>query len=195
MAPDMFVFGAAPSLTVMLFPAMFYIAYLIAGRYADPTNLRAMGYLVFMITPWLLLPIDALAVTQGWWSFPTVVAFPNKFAFRNKFAFVFEWDSVLYPVRVGHFRCDIFLMMGRVRKIRFRGNGQFFAMIIAMPLLAGVQPILIALIQVIVRYDCGIRRTVAIGCTAGGFLLLLPLAMIFECAARAAAESGGGNEK
>src|SRR6476469_1390427 len=56
------VFGAAPSLTVILFLALFYIVYVIAGHFVDPTDLRAMTYMMLIITPWLFLPFDALGV-------------------------------------------------------------------------------------------------------------------------------------
>lgn len=165
---NMIVFGAAPSLTVMLFPAVFYIAYWIAKRYADPTDLRAMGYLMFAITPWLLLPIDALAVTQGWWSFPS-----DSLSFLNGIPFYI-------PFAWGISGAAFYVMMGRIRKIKFRGNGQFFAMIIAAPLLAAIGLILIALIQVIVSTLAGFGGIVAMYAVLAVLLLLLPVAVTFN---------------
>lgn len=134
----MVVFGAAPSLTVMLFPAVFYLAYAVAKRFVAPTRLRALGLFVFALTPWLMLPLDALAIQSGWWFFPS-----ESYAFLNGIPFYipFAWSisSAAFA-----------LMMGRIRKIRFRGNGQFFAMMIAAPLLAGFILLLIALVQVVV---------------------------------------------
>ena len=93
---DMLVFGAVPSLTVMLYPAVFYVAYAIAKRFVDPTELRPMAYLIFLLVPWVTLPLDALAISQHWWSFP------------SESLRVFGRDSVLYAVRMGHHRRGIF---------------------------------------------------------------------------------------
>jgi hypothetical protein len=157
--PRMVVFGAAPSLTVMLFPALFYLAYAVAQRRVEPTSLRAMSYLIFALTPWLMLPLDALGISQGWWRFPS-----DSYAFLNGIPFYL-------PFAWGVTSATFFLMMGRIRKIRFRGSGQFFAMIIATPLLAAVDLLLIALVQVIVD-------TVAL---FGGYLVLYSaLAVLFS---------------
>lgn len=136
--PAMVVFGAAPSLTVMLFPAVFYLAYAVAKRFAAPTPLRALGFFVLAVTPWLMLPLDALAIQSGWWFFPS-----ESYAFLNGIPFYI-------PFAWGISSAAFAMMMGRIRKIRFRGNGQFFAMIIAAPLLAGFVLLLIALVQVVV---------------------------------------------
>lgn len=136
--PAMVVFGAAPSLTVMLFPAVFYLAYAVAKRFAAPTHLRALGFFVLAVTPWLMLPLDALAIQSGWWFFPS-----ESYAFLNGIPFYI-------PFAWGISSAAFAMMMGRIRKIRFRGNGQFFAMIIAAPLLAGFVLLLIALVQVVV---------------------------------------------
>jgi hypothetical protein len=165
---NMVVFGAAPSLTVMLFPALFYAAYALAGRYVEVTNLRAMGYLMFVLTPWLFLPLDALAISQRWWWFPS-----ESFAFLNGIPFYI-------PFAWGVTGAAFFLMMGRIRQIRFRGNGQFFAMIIATPLLAALQVLLIAMVQVIIDTLAVFGGTVTLYVALALLFLLLPLALFFN---------------
>ena len=163
---NMLVFGAAPSLTVMLYPALFYVAYAIAKRFADAENLRAMAFWIFAITPWLFLPLDALALNAGWWFFPS-----ESFAFFNGIPFYlpFAWSIS---------SAAFFLMMGRIRKIRFRGNGQFFAMIIAAPLLAGLLLLLIALVQVSVDFLANLGGMTMLYVVVGILFLLLPLAIL-----------------
>lgn len=169
----MIVFGAAPSLTVMLFPAVFYVAYVIAKRYAEPTDLRAMGYLMFATVPWLLLPIDAIAVTQGWWWFPSVSESSGSMSFLNGIPFYI-------PFAWGISGAAFYVMMGRIRKIWFRGNGQFFAMIIAAPLLAAIDLLLIALIQVIVSTLAGFGGYAVMYGLLVILLALLPVAVTFN---------------
>lgn len=165
---NMVVFGAAPSLTVMLFPALFYVAYLLAKRCVDPANLRAMGYLMFLLTPWLFLPLDALAISQRWWSFPS-----GSLAFLNGIPFYI-------PFAWGVTGAAFYLMIGRIRLIRFRGNGQFFAMIIATPLLAAINLLLIALVQVLVDTLAVFGGVASLYAALAILFLLLPLALLLN---------------
>lgn len=165
---NMVVFGAAPSLTVMLFPALFYVAYLLAKRYVDPTNLRGMAYLMFLLTPWLFLPLDALAISQHWWSFPS-----ESYSFLNGIPFYI-------PFAWGVTGAAFYLMIGRIRLIRFRGNGQFFAMIIATPLLAAINLLLIALVQVIVDTLAVFGGMATLYAALAVLFLLLPLALVLK---------------
>lgn len=166
--PNMIVFGAAPSLTVMLFPAVFYLAYVIAKRFVEPTNLRALGYLVFLITPWLMLPLDAVAINAGWWSFPS-----ESHSFLNGIPFYL-------PPAWGISGAAFVVMIGRIRKIRLRGNGQFFAMIIAVPLLAGLTILLIALVQVIVDTVATFAGVAFLYVVLAVLFLSLPLALFLN---------------
>lgn len=166
--PGLLAIGAAPSLIVMLYPALFYIAYTVARRFVEPTRLRAMGYLVFAITPWLTLPIDALAVPLLWWSFPS-----DSYSFLNGIPFYI-------PFAWGLAGAGYAIMMGRIRKIRFRGNGQFFAMIIAAPLLAGILILLIAVVQLVVDGLAAIGGDTLLYIALAILYVLLPLALIFN---------------
>lgn len=167
-SPSMVVFGAAPSLTAMLFPALFYIGYATAKRFVEPTNLRAMAYLIFVTTPWLMLPLDALALSARWWFFPS-----ESLSFLNGIPFYI-------PFAWGIASAAYFVMIGRIRKIRFRGNGQFFAMILAAPLLAGLVLFLIALIQVIVDTLAAVAGSTLLYLALIGLFLLLPLALVLN---------------
>ena len=166
--PNMLVFGAAPSLTVMLFPALLYLAYAIAKRFVDADNLRGMAYMMFATLPWLLLPLDALALNAGWWFFPSEsVSFLNGIPFYLPFA----W---------GITGAAFYLMVGRLRRIRFRGNGQFFAMIIAAPLLAGITLVLIALVQVLIDFLANLGGVTILYVVLALLFLLLPLALFLN---------------
>ncbi len=165
---SMIVFGAAPSLTVMLFPAIFYVAYTIAKQFVEPTDLRAMASLIFLIVPWLMLPLDALAIFTGWWFFPS-----ESLAFLNGIPFYI-------PFAWGIAGAAYFFMIGRIRKIRFRGNGQFFAMIIASPLFAILALILIALLQVILNTLAVFGGVTILYLALAVLYLSLPLALFRE---------------
>lgn len=164
---SMLVFGAAPSLTVMLFPALFYIAYTIAREFADPTDLRRMAYLVFLLTAALMMPFDAVGVELRWWEYPT-----ESYAVLNGLPFYL-------PFAWGVTGAAFFLTIGRIRKIRFRGSGQLFAMIIAIPLVAAAMLVVISLIQLVVSWVASLGEVVAYG-LLGLVFIVLPISLLFN---------------
>lgn len=165
---DMLVFGAAPSLTVMLYPAVFYLAYLIAKRFVAVTDLRGMTYLMFLLTPWFLVPLDVIAIYFHWWSFPT-----ESVSFLNHVPFYI-------PLTWASLGAAFFYMIGRIRQIRFRGNGQLFAMIIATPLLAAVLLLVVALAQVLVNLLGAIGGDILLYALLAVFVILLPTALFLH---------------
>ncbi|MCC7162496.1 MAG: hypothetical protein IT331_08375 [Anaerolineae bacterium] len=166
--PNMLVFGAAPSLVVMLFPGIFYVAYVIAKRFVDPIRLGASAYMMFIIVPWLMLPLDALAINAEWWYFPSEsVAWLNGIPFYVPFA----W---------GLLAATFGAMIGRVRKIRFRGNGQFFAMMIAAPLVAGLDILLLMALQIMINLLGVIGGTSLLYLALVILYFLFPLASVFN---------------
>lgn len=152
------VIGAAPSLVIMFYPALWYLAYSLAKFFADENDLRRMMYVMFLLTPALFLPLDAAALQLGWWAFPS-----GSYGFLNGVPFYapFAWGAVA---------AMFMYMVGRIRRIRFRGSGQFFAMVIATPLVAALALVVIAVIQVIVN-------TIAV--FGGGGLLYGMLIVLF----------------
>lgn len=162
------VIGAAPLLLVLFYPALFYLAYTIAKSFADENDLRAMTYLVFLITPALVLPLDAAGIQLGWWSYPS-----GSLAFLNGVPFYL-------PLAWGAVAAAFYFMVGRIRKIRFRGNGQFFAMIIAAPLLDGLALFFIALIQVLVDALAAWGGTALLYLLFAILFIALPLALVFR---------------
>ncbi len=156
--PAMLFFGAAPSLTIMLFPAVFYLAYTIARQFSEPTDLRAMALLMFLLTPALMLPIDATALHLEWWSYPSESA---SFLDSIPFYLPFAW---------GVTGAVFFCLIGRIRKIRFRGSGQLFAMIIAVPVVAALMIGVIAIVQILVY---------GISSIGGETAMYLALALVF----------------
>lgn len=181
--PDLIVLGAAPSLLVMIYPALFYISYILAKRMVDATNLRLMAYLIFIITPWLMLPLDLFALNSGWWSFPS-----ESFSFLGGVPFYI-------PFAWGITAASFFVMVGRIRKIRLRGNGQFYAMILATPLLVGVDFIFIALIQVSINTLAVIGGEFLRYAALAILFLLLPLALFLNIPRIAGRDSRAANGK
>jgi hypothetical protein len=157
--------GAAPSLAVMFYPAILYLAYTLAKIFADETDLRAMMYWMFLLTPALLLPLDATGVQLRWWTYPSEsLDFLNGVPFYLPFAWGVMGAAFMY-------------MMGRIRKIRFRGSGQLFAMMIAAPLLDGLMILLIALVQVVINALAVVGGTGLLYGALGVLFIALPLAL------------------
>ncbi|HZQ09872.1 MAG TPA: hypothetical protein VFD70_25060 [Anaerolineae bacterium] len=166
--PAMLFFGAAPSLTIMLLPAVIYLAYTIARQFAEPTNLRTMTFLTFLLTPALMLPIDATALNLDWWSYPTEsTSFLDGIPFYAPFA----WGVI---------GAAFFLLIGRIRKIRFRGNGQIFAMIIAVPVLAALLIGVIAVVQILVYGISSIGGEAAMYIALALIFIALPVLFVFR---------------
>jgi hypothetical protein len=157
--------GAAPSLVVMFYPAILYLAYALAKLFADETDLRAMMYLMFLLTPALLLPLDATGVQMRWWAYPS-----ESFDFLNGVPFYL-------PFAWGVMGAAFMYMMGRIRKIRFRGSGQLFAMMIAAPLLDGLMIVLIAVVQVVVNALAVVGGTGLLYGALGVLFIALPPAL------------------
>lgn len=162
------VIGAAPSLVIMFYPALWYLAYTLAKFFVDENDLRRRVYVMFLLTPALFLPLDAAALQLGWWAFPS-----GSSSFLNGVPFYlpFAWGAAA---------AMFMFMVGRIRLIRLRGSGQFFAMVIATPLVAALALAAIAVIQVIVN-------TLAVFGGAGllyGMLsvlfLVLPLGLVWR---------------
>jgi hypothetical protein len=166
--PAFLTLGAAPSVWVMIYPALFYLAYTLAKFLADEHDLRGMSYLMFLLAPALLLPVDATGVQMGWWTYPSdSLAFLNGVPFYVPFAWGVIGAAFMY-------------MFGRIRKIRFRGSGQLFALMLAAPLLDGLSIALIALVQVLVD---ALAAFLGVGVLYGLLIVLfvvLPLALAFR---------------
>ena len=115
-----------------------------------------------------MLPLDALAINAGWWYFPSdSVSFLNGIPFYLPFA----W---------GVLAATFGLMMGRIRKIRFRGNGQFFAMILAAPLVGALDLLLLMVIQIIVNFLAALGGTILLYIALVVLFSLLPLALFLN---------------
>jgi hypothetical protein len=164
---SMLFVGAAPSLTIMLLPALFYLAYTMARQFADSDDLRRMAYLVFLLTAALMLPFEAVALQQGWWTYPTTV-----FTFLDGVPFYM-------PFLWGAAGMTFIVLVGRIRRIRLRGNGQFYAMILAIPIATVILFLLLALLQVL---ELLIERQSVILAYAllALILVILPIALLFN---------------
>ncbi len=160
--------GAAPSVWVMIYPALFYLAYTIAKFFVDAEDLRGMCYLMFLLVPALMLPVDATGLQMGWWAYPSEsIMFLNGVPFYLPFAWGVIGAAVMY-------------MFGRIRKIRFRGSGQLFALMLAAPLLDGLAILLIALVQVFVDALAALFGATILYSGLALLFIVLPLALAFQ---------------
>lgn len=135
---QMLQFGSAPTLTSLFLPAVFYVAYLIAHRINPADQARPMIVLIFLLTPALTLPVDATALGFDWWSFPSQ---SRSFLVGVPYFVPLSWGLV---------GALFYAFVRFVRRIRFRGNGQLYALILATPLVAGLGLLLVLFSQVTV---------------------------------------------
>ncbi len=154
---DMLLFGSAPSLIAFLVPAVFYTAYFCARAVFPDSEWREQAVVVFLASAAAALPFDASALQFGWWSFPS-----DSLTFLNGVPhyLVFAWalTGTLF-----------FLFVRFVRRIPLRGSGQFFALVLATPLVSGLALVLIAILQIVVNL---------LGLFLGDLLFNLLLALI-----------------
>jgi hypothetical protein len=158
--------GSAPTLTTLLLPALFYIAYLLARRLVDTSDLRPIAYLMFLLAPALTLPIDATALQFGWWTFPS-----ESLSFLNGIPYY-------VPFAWGASAALFYAFIWRVRKIRLRGSGQLFALITLSPLIAGINLLLIGMVQAIVFVFALAPQGVLLDGALVLVLIILPLAWL-----------------
>ena len=170
--PAFLVLGAAPSLLIMMYPALLYLAFRTAKYFVAESDLRGMTLYVFLVTPALMLPLDVTAIQLRWWVYSSEsFAFLNGVPFYLPFAWALTGGTFMY-------------MMGRIRRIRFRGSGQLFAMMIAAPLLSGLMIVLIALTQVIVDLLFGLGGATLLYVLLGVVYLALPAFLILRAPRR-----------
>jgi hypothetical protein len=157
-------FGSAPTLTSLLLPALFYIAYVVAGRMSPPNQARPMLYWIFLLTPALALPVDSTALSFDWWSFPS-----QSRTFLNGIPY-------FMPLSWGFTGALFYGFIRVVRRIRFRGNGQMFALILVTPLMAGLGILLVLLAQLVVDFLGLVQSDLLLDISMGVLLIALPIA-------------------
>ena len=131
-------FGSAPALASLLIPALLYMAYALARWTNSDNDSRRMYLTMFLLTPALALPIDATALQFDWWSWPS-----GSISFLNGIPY-------FVPLAWGLTGTLFYAFIRFVRRIRFTGNGQLFALILGTPVITGIDLLLIALAQVVV---------------------------------------------
>jgi hypothetical protein len=162
----MLQFGGAPTLTSLLMPALFYLAYAVAGR-LHPANPEPLTlYLMFLLTPVLALPVDATASSFDWWSFPS----PSHLFLNGIPYFV--------PLAWGSSGALFYGFVRFVRRIPLRGNGQLFALILGAPLIAGLSVLLVLLAQFVVALLGSVQSDLMVNILLGALLLALPAAYL-----------------
>ncbi len=160
-------FGSAPTLTSLLIPSLFYIAYVVAQRFNPANQARPMLYLIFLLTPALALPLDSTALRFDWWSFPS-----GSPQFLNGIPY-------FMPLAWGLSGALFYAFVRFVRGIRFRGSGQLFALILGTPFLAGVSVVLILVAQLVVALLGLIQNDLLLDVLMGALLLAVPIALLF----------------
>jgi hypothetical protein len=161
-------FGSAPTLTSLLLPALFYIAYVVAHRINPANRTRPTLLLIFLLTPALALPIDATALAFDWWSFPS-----QSRSFLNGIPY-------FVPLSWGFTGVLYYAFIQFVRRIRLRGGGQLFALILGTPLITGVGLLLVVVAQVIVALLGLAQSDLLMNILLGTLFLALPIALAFR---------------
>ncbi len=169
---QMLQFGSAPSVTTMLIPALFYISYSVAQKLEASDSPRAMMLLMFALTPALALPLDVTALHFQWWNFPS-----ESRAFLNGVPY-------FVPLSWGLTAALFYWFMQRIRRIRLRGAGQFFAMLLATPLLAVVNVPLIALAQIFVGALALAPEDLLLNALLAILFIALPLSILLRARRR-----------
>jgi hypothetical protein len=156
-------FGSAPTLTSLLLPALFYVAYVLAHRMNPADHARPMLGLIFLITPALALPVDATALSFDWWSFPS-----QSRSFLNGIPY-------FMPLSWGFTGALFYAFIQFVRRIRLRGSGQLFALILVTPLMAGLSILLVLFAQFVVASVGLLQSDLPLNILMGVLLLALPV--------------------
>jgi hypothetical protein len=164
---DQFVkFGSAPAVESLLIPAVLYVSYITAQRLIPSGEPRLMVLLMFLLTAALMLPIDATALEFDWWSFPS-----GSVSFLNGIPY-------FAPVAWGLMGALFYGLIRFVRRIRFRGNGQLFALILGTPLVAGINLLLFAAAQIVIGILGLAPENILLDSLMALVLILLPLSFI-----------------
>jgi hypothetical protein len=142
---------------------LFYVAYMSATRLTEQHDTRRLAFLMFLLTPALALPVDVTALQFHWWWYPS-----GSRAFLNGVPY-------FVPLAWGISGALFYWFMQRVRRIPLRGNGQLFALVAAVPLVAGVDVLLIGLGQLLIAGLALVPGDVLLNASLAILLLLLPL--------------------
>jgi hypothetical protein len=161
-------FGGAPTLISLLLPALFYISYVVAARMNPANRTGPMLLLIFLLTPALVLPIDATALAFDWWSFPS-----QSRSFLNGIPYY-------VPLSWGFIGVLYYAFFRFVRRIRFRGSGQLFALVLGTPLMTGVGLLFVVVAQVIVALLGLVQSDLLLNILLGMLFLVFPIALMFS---------------
>ncbi len=125
-APGMLRLGAAPALVVLMWAALFYLAYWFARRFAAFSDLARMGILVFAIAASLILPIEATAAQLGWW------------VYEDPAAVVYGGVPLTAPLVWGGAAVLFYVFFARIRASRLPERGRVYAMISLSPIIVAL---------------------------------------------------------
>jgi hypothetical protein len=119
-------FGSAPAALAMNFASFSYLAYAMArGLVKSESDWRGIAWRMFILVSAITLPLEFVATSFGWWNYP--LSDPLYLFLGHLPYFVpFAW---------GASAALFYLVIARVRRIRFRGNGQFYALITTSPVI------------------------------------------------------------
>jgi hypothetical protein len=133
-APAVMRLGNTPALLTLLTGGAAYIAYAFAKRWIDPNRVGAMTGLVFLIVASLALPIEATAAQLRWWIYTTEPVT------------VLGGVPVFAPLAWGGSAAIFYVVFWRINQARLVGQGKFYAMVAASPIIAVAQMLLVILL-------------------------------------------------
>lgn len=164
----MLQFGSAPTLISLIYPAFFYIAFSVA-RFLTPENqVKALLLSTILLIPAITLPLDATALGFDWWSFPSQ---SRTFMDGVPYFMPLSWGLN------GALFCGFFIV---VRRIRLKGSGQLFALLLGAPLVAGMSLILVLSAQVVVTLLALFQSDLLLQVAMGILLISPPLVYAFR---------------
>lgn len=125
-APQILRFGAAPALVSLLWPSIFYLAYMFARRIVPAKEYIPFAALAFVIAASLVLPIQATGVQLGWWFY------------EEPAPLVFGGLPVTVPLVWGAGAALYYIVFEKIRATRLPDRGKTYAMISFTPIVVVV---------------------------------------------------------
>lgn len=168
-------FGSAPTLVSLLLPAIYYVSFTGALRLTSGNQLTRALLTASFLAPALSLPVEATALAFDWWSFPS-----QSRTFLDGVPF-------FVPISWGFSAALFCAFILGVRRIRLRGSGQLFALVLGTPLMTGIALLLVVLSQVIVAIVGSIPGDAPLNLLLASLLLAYPIALAVGLQRRRAA--------
>lgn len=143
-------FGSAPAALALNFATFSYLGYWLArGLVKSDADWRGIAWRMFIIVTAITFPLEFVATSFGWWNYP----------FSDPYYLFIGHLPYFVPFAWGASAVLFYLVLARVRRIPFRGNGQFYALITVSPVLG----VLGFPVHVLVEFLVGLTFSAGLG--------------------------------